>query len=153
MTATGNHPTEKLKPSVPTVFTHINRGRPDQSVLYLSHNPLRVAPESLFRQCGGFIKRKLGMVETSSIQMPDAIPKWLLRKDIDPNDEFLINPVSMTPEEFTRQHGTHPGHAIIWHAKRVPPPARPPLTLRQRLLPWTRPKLTAEEKRERKLLD
>ena len=70
-----------------------------------------------------------------------------------PRSGSLINPVSMTPEEFTRQHGPHPGHVVTWHAKRVPPPERPPLTLWQKFLPWTRPKLTDGEKWARKQLD
>lgn len=126
-----DHSTEKLSPSEPTVFTHINRGRPDQSVLYLGPDPLWDEP----------------------IQMPEAIPKWLRRKDIGTADDGLINPVSMTPEEFERQHGPHPGHVVTWHPKREPPPARPPLTLWQRLLPWTRPKPIDGEKWARKQLD
>ncbi len=45
------------------------------------------------------------------------------------------------------------GHAAIWHPKRAWPPERPPLTLWQRLMPWTRPKLTDAEKWARKQLD
>jgi hypothetical protein len=70
-----------------------------------------------------------------------------------PRNSFLINPLSMTPEEFERQHGRHPGHVVTWHPKREPPPARPPLTFWQKLLPWTRPKLTDAEKWARKQLD
>ncbi len=70
-----------------------------------------------------------------------------------PRNGSLINPVSMTPEAFTRQHGAHPGHVVTWHNKRVPTPERPPLTLLQRLLPWTRPKLTQAVKLARKQLD
>jgi hypothetical protein len=118
-------------PDTSTAFTHINRGRPDQSVLYLGHDSLSDVP----------------------IQMPDAIPKWLLRKYIETADVRRINPVSLAPEEFTRQHGPHPGHVVTWHDKRVPPPERPPLTLWERLLPWTRPRLTAAEKWALKQLD
>ena len=131
MTAAGNNPTEKLKPGEPAVFSHINRGRPDQSVLYLGPDPLRDEP----------------------IQMPESVPKWLLRKDIETTDECRIKTVSMTPEEFTRQHGPHPGHAVTWHPKREPLPARPPVTFWQRVLPWARPKLTDGEKWVRKQLD
>jgi hypothetical protein len=67
--------------------------------------------------------------------------------------DCLINPVSMTPEEFTRQHGPQHGQVTICHPKTVWPPERPPLTLWQRLLPWTRPKLTDAEKLARKQLD
>ena len=65
----------------------------------------------------------------------------------------LINPVSMTPGEFTRQHGRQHGHVTICHPKKVWPPERPPLTLWQRLLPWTRPKLTDAERWALKQLD
>ena len=68
-------------------------------------------------------------------------------------DDSLISPVSMTPEEFTRQHGPHPGHVITWHGKRVTPPTKLPLTLFQRLLPWTRPQLTDAEKWMRRQFD
>lgn len=64
-----------------------------------------------------------------------------------------LNPDSMTNEEFTRQHGPHPGQVVTWHDKRVPTDARPPLTLWQWLMPWTRPKLSAHEKWARKQLD
>ncbi|MHB8949837.1 MAG: hypothetical protein ACYC4S_12335 [Rhodoferax sp.] len=71
----------------------------------------------------------------------------------DAGDASLINPVSMTTDEFTRQHGPQPGHAVTWHGKPVPPPVRPPLTLWQWLLPWTRPRLTQAEKWALKQLD
>ena len=69
------------------------------------------------------------------------------------DDECRINPVSLTPKEFTSQHGPHPGSVVTWHPRCEPPPVRPPLTLLQRLLPWTRPKLTDAEKWARKQLD
>jgi hypothetical protein len=47
----------------------------------------------------------------------------------DPSDDGLINPISMTPKEFERQHGPQPGVVVTWHNKRVPPPERSHLTL------------------------
>jgi len=82
-----------------------------------------------------------GAKMTSTIQATDELGKFMATQ----NDKCLINPVSMTPKEFTRQHGPYPDHAVIWHPKKAWPPARPPLTLLQRLLPWTRPKLTDAE--------
>jgi hypothetical protein len=70
-----------------------------------------------------------------------------------PSNDWLDNSVYLTPEDVLRQHGPHPFYVVTWHNKRVPPPARPPLALLQRLLPWTRPKLTDEEKWARKQLD
>ncbi len=65
----------------------------------------------------------------------------------------MINTASMTPEELELQGGLHRGLAVTWHNKRVPPAERPSLTLMQRWLPWTGPKLTDEEKWARKQLD
>lgn len=61
----------------------------------------------------------------------------------------LINPVSLPIDEslFPR------GQAQLWHAKRKPAEPIPPHTLKQWLMPWTRPPLTTAQVRERKLLD
>ena len=71
----------------------------------------------------------------------------------EPTDDWLVNSVSLTPEDVLRQYGPHPFNVVTWHNKRIPPPERPPLTLLQRLLPWTRPRLTSEEVWARKQLD
>ena len=63
-----------------------------------------------------------------------------------PTADLLINPVSLTPEEFRNQHGQHLGLAVTWHDKRVLSQESQPLTFTQWLLPWTRPKLTKDEK-------
>lgn len=39
-----------------------------------------------------------------------------------------------------------PIHPPLWHPKWVPPLPRPPRTWKQWLMPWTYPKLTAEQK-------
>ena len=87
------------------------------------------------------------------MQRSKYAPEFKGKHRPDPGDDRLINPVSMTPEEFTRQHGHQPFYVVTWHNKRVPPPARPPLTLLQQFLPWTRPKLSQEEKWAGKQLD
>jgi len=71
----------------------------------------------------------------------------------EPTDDWLVNSLYLTSEEVLRQHGPHPFHVVTWHDKRVSPPARPPLTLMQRLLPWRRSKLTREEVWASKQLD
>ena len=83
------------------------------------------------------------------MQDTDELAQFLANQ----TDGCLINPVSMPPEEFTRQHGQQHRHVTICHSKTVWPPERPVLTLWQRLLPWTRPKLTDAEKSVRKQLD
>ena len=77
--------------------------------------------------------------------------KGKYRPDI--GGDSLINPFSMTPEEFERQHGPQPGVVVAWHGKKVTPLTRPPLDLWQRLMPWTRPPLTDSEKWARRQLD
>ena len=46
-----------------------------------------------------------------------------------------------------------PIHPQLWHPKWVPPLPRPPRTWKQWLMPWTYPKLTAEQKWARKQFD
>ncbi len=60
-----------------------------------------------------------------------------------------IDPVSLPIDEslFPR------GQAKLWHEKRQPAAPVPPWTLKQMLMPWTRPALTPAQRFERKLQD
>ena len=77
----GNQPTEKLIPGVHTEFTHMHRGRPEQTVLYLSEAQPICPHENLLNRCLVFIKRRLRLVGPAPEKMTQNIPTWLLRKD------------------------------------------------------------------------
>jgi len=59
------------------------------------------------------------------------------------------------PQQFPAclHNPTPSGQAKLWHGKRQPADPVPPRTLKQWLMPWTRPPLTPEQIWERKLLD